>query len=731
MATIQIPDIVFSGHYYAEILEDLIRHMRANCPELSDELDTEPHIQLLRTFSMVGHLNNCLLDMVAAESFLPTARLRSSHRNLLALIGVQLKQTSPASADLLVQLTKAFISPITTVPAKSSFATLETRPAPAVEFEVLADVSLTQRTDQVGGVLAFDASGSTYSNHTAEAITPTGNFTVGWGGAGDVEAGDAIYVGHPDVMFDVIRFNIATAITGGTITAGVWEYFDGNLSQGIPDNVINLGSTLRFVVNSILGPSNRTGTVVRVRSNITGGFADLVVAFVSGENRIETTIGLSAFLGQMDPSLDVSAYIVGTSWRELSDLQDATGGFSQTGFQDVKFSLPQTVTQNWRRGDVNSISAFWARYRVISVSSTPSPPSLTEVRIHDGKQYQIFEVSQGRSRSDEPLGSSDGTGNQQFVFSNFPVIDDDNLRVFVDESGIEREYTRVVDFLNSISTDRHFMVEFDDDGIATITFGDGTNGKIPPSGVNNVRSQYRTSDEQDGNVGQDTITVNRSGVAFVSTVRNPRAAAGFLPKEGSTDEDLVRLKIAGPAALRTRERAVSPQDAEEAAKRFVASDGSSPVTRALAQEEAFGPKTVEIVVVGAGGNIVDSSKLQEIEDYFNGTELERGRLLMNHEATVTNFIPRVIGVTATVTRGEESAIVTALAGLLNPLAINPDGTWVWEFGGLVPLAKIIATIMNTSPSPTNVNITGPEYDVNLMPNELPDVGVLDITIVNP
>lgn len=731
MATIQIPDVSFSSHYYAEILEDLIRHMRANCPELSDELDTEPHIQLLRTFAMVGHLNNCLLDMVAAESFLPTARLRSSHRNLLALIGVKLKQTSPASVDLLVQLTKAFTSAITTVPAKSSFATLETRPAPAVEFEVLDDVTLTQRTDQVGAVLGFDTSGSTFSNHTAEAITPTGSFTIGWGGAGEVEAGDILYVGHPDIMFDTIRFNIATAVSGGTITSGVWEYFDGNLSQGNPDNVINLGSTLRFVVNSILGTSNRTGTVVRVRSNITGGFADLTVSFVSGENRIETTMGLLAFLGQMDPSLEVFDYVVGTEWRELSDIQDATGGFSQTGFQDVKFTLPQTVTQNWRSGTINAISAFWIRYRVVSVSSAPSAPSITEVRIHDGKQYQIFPVAQGKSRTDTPLGSSDGSGGQQFVFSNFPVIDDEHLRVFVDESGIEREYTRVEDFLNSVSTDRHFMVEFDDDGIVTVTFGDGTNGRVPPSGVNNIRAQYRTSDEQNGNVGQDTITVNRSGVAFIAIVRNPRAAAGFHPKEGSTDEDLVRLKIAGPAALRTRERAVSPEDAEGTAIRFVASDGSSPVTRALALEEAYGPKTVEIVVVGAGGNIVDSSKLQEIEDFFNGTESVRGRLLMNTEATVTNFTPRTIGVTATVTKGEESAIVTALAALLNPLATNPDGTWAWEFGGMVPLAKIIATIMNTTPSPTNVIITSPEDDTVLTSKELPMVGTLDITVVNP
>ena len=161
---------------------------------------------------------------------------------------------------------------------------------------------------------------------------------------------------------------------------------------------------------------------------------------------------------------------------------------------------------------------------------------------------------------------------------------------------------------------------------------------------------------------------------------------------------------------------------------FVASDGSSPVKRALAIEEAFGPKTVEIVVVGAGGAQVTASKLQEIQDYFNGTADVRGKLLLNMQAIVTNFTLKSVDVTATVDGGNLVAILTALTALLNPLYVDEDGVFLWQFGCSVPLARIIQEIMNTDPHPRNVTITTPASDVLLGSHELPVVGTLAITV---
>ena len=73
----------------------------------------------------------------------------------------------------------------------------------------------------------------------------------------------------------------------------------------------------------------------------------------------------------------------------------------------------------------------------------------------------------------------------------------------------------------------------------------------------------------------------------MSRVFNPRQALGWAPKEGSTEQDLARLKIEGPATLRTRERAIATIDFEFLATQFVDTNGSNLVARAKAIEETL------------------------------------------------------------------------------------------------------------------------------------------------
>jgi hypothetical protein len=724
--TITIPDFPYSSHFYGEILEDLTQYMRVACPELTDEDPTEPHMQLLRGFSLSSHLNATLLDLVANEMFLPTAKLRPSVAALLALIDVQLAQASPASTTLVAQTSQLFTTARTVVPAASLFATLESRAAQAVEFEVLTDVSITTRTDQVGFVYTYSQLANLFTDVTAEARTLSGTFATGW----TPQAGDGLYIGHPDVLFDAVQFVINTGLANMT---GSWEYYDGNFDEGQPTSAVNLGSNLQFIVDSILGPLNRAGQVVRVRSAVTGAFQDLTSTW-TGSNNIIVTGGTDPFLGQTSPSTTATDYIVGTAWRELTGATDDTNQLATVGTKTLGFTLPQTLNQAWTLTSVGQGSiafmAYWLRFRVVTVAGGPVLPLIAQVRIDTGKQYLAFPITQGHTRNDNPLGSSDGTASQQFTFTQFPVIDDTHIVVTVNEATVDQVYARVDNFLNSVPTDRHFTLVFDDDGAAVITFGDGTNGKVPTAGVNNIRAAYRTMDEVDGNVGAQTITVNRSGVNFLATITNPRAGSGFNIREGSTDESLAQLKVSGPASLRVRKRAVSTEDTEVMATLFVATDGSRPVARALAIEESFGPKTVEVVVVGPGGNPVDASKLSEISDFYNGTDAEEGVLVLNHQATPTNFTQHAINITMTLSGGNAVSVVTALTALLNPLAKKSDGTFVWIFGGQVAIARLIQVIMDSSPLPTNCSISSPAADVNLLPRELPVKGVITINGVS-
>lgn len=725
MIKIEIPDFEYSGFYYPEILQDLIQYCRTNVPEITDESPEEPFIQLLRAFALGAHVNNVLLDLVAKERFLPTASLRSSVRAHLALIDVQLEQASPAVADLLLELSQVFTSTQLIVPEFSKFATPETPNDSAIDFEALDELQ-TLRTDQLTKCYAYDASADAWTDHTAEAISPSGNFTPGWTGGPAV--GDALYIGHQDILWDELNVVIAVAATG--ISAGVWEFWDGEFDYTVPDLVTNGGTTLTFDLNGFLGTDNRTGTLVRVKSNITGAYEDLVSVYASGQNRVTTT----GFLGQGSPSTSVQDYIVGSEWKPLKDVSDASTRLTTVGSHDITYELPQTLLEKWAKVTVGSTileaNGYWLRFRVTAVSGATNP-SITQIRLDTGKQYALATVTQGSSQADDPLGSSTGLASQQFQLARFPVLDDSTLSVHVTES-IEEEWSRVDNFLNSTSVDKHYRVEFDDDGRAVVIFGDGLNGKIPAAGTNNVRAEYRTMEEQDGNVGQNTITVNKAGVAFVNKLYNPRAASGYRIREGATPEDIARLKVAGPASLRTKDRAVTLDDVETLAAAFTNAAGSRPIGRALAIEEAFGPKTIEVVVVGTGGSAVALSDREELADYFNGNVEEKikGKLLLNHEATITNFTPKTVNVTATVYGGNLTAVKTALTALLNPVALEEDGvSFVWDFATEVPISKITAAIMDTEPKPRKTTIATPAGDTPLGQKELPVAGTLNITIL--
>jgi hypothetical protein len=238
-------------------------------------------------------------------------------------------------------------------------------------------------------------------------------------------------------------------------------------------------------------------------------------------------------------------------------------------------------------------------------------------------------------------------------------------------------------------------------------------------------------EEQNGNVGPNTITQNQSGSGFISEVWNPRPAAGYQAAEGSDASDLEVAKEAGVVSLRTGTTAASVEEVEVLTTTFSDSTGATPFTRALGIEEGYGVKTIEIVVVGAGGVAATSTQISELEEYFNGDLANKiyGVLVMNNQATAVNFTAKPISVTATVYGGNKTSVETALTGLLNPEATDDDGNYIWDYGEEVPISVIISTIMNSEPAPSKTVVTVPAADVTLAKRELPTTGTLSITIV--
>jgi len=710
---VQVPSFEFSAFYYPQLLEALMVYKRINVPELTDESDEEPSIQFLRMFALVSHLNNVLIDLVANESTLPTAQLPETIRNMLRLIDYELSPATPGATDLIYRLGRVFNTSFQLIPDGAQASTRREGDDPVIFFEALTGV-LISRTDQLGACFVEGAPG-VFTSRTTEANAGTTFLAT-------TPVGCAIYIAHDTVMWDKMNI-VVSAVSPATI--GVWEYFDGDLNDTRPNDVTNIGGgQLKFDLTTLLGSSNRSGAGVRVRLNSSTAFEDVISTW-DGVKNIATT----SLLGQSSPSLVEADYTVGTVWQELADVVDGTALLDATG--DVAFTLPQSITQNWQRTTVNGFTGFFLRFRVVT-SAVGAGPSLGRIRIDTGKQYTAALVHQGRSVTAETLGSSNGTPNQRFATaqSNF-ILNSQEVRVDGEA------WVKVDDFLESGPGSKVYRVELAENDVAQLIFGDGVTGFIPPIGQGNIVIDYRFGADSNGNVGSNTIVIDKQGLTYVEAIYNPRTATGWSAAEESSTESLAKAKIAGPASLRTKEVAVGPDDLVTLAMAYKDSGGSKPVGRAKAIEESFGPKTVELVCVGTGGVLISNTQLDTLTTYFNGDDAAippiPKRIVANQEVTCTNFSPLPINVTATVYAPDDvisQQVINQLSAVLQPESLKEDGTtYTWEFGADVPLARIIHEIFRTDARISNVIVTVPAADVPLGARELPTAGTFSITMV--
>lgn len=719
---IEVPSFNYAAFYYPQILESLIVRKRIDVPELTDESDFDPYIQLLRSFALVGHLNNTLLDQVANEFSLPTAQLVESVREMLRLIDYELSSAKPATTDVVYELSKVFTASFEIISEAAQCASRAEGDSPVIFFEALTAVDITPG-DVFTSVQSSD--GGVFTDHTTEANSG-GAFTPFTTPLSE----DALYFGHANTMWNKLEVDVDTAMVNVT---GIWEFYDGDFNDIIPTLVTDIGGGfLEFNVNSLLGVNDRRGSTVRVALNVTGAFVDVVSTW-NGAVNIATT----SLIGQTSPSTDIDDYTIGTDWTEFAlatglsftDGTDLTGPLSQDG--DIDFTLPQTALQNWVKSQINGTEAFWMRFRIITVSG-PTAPSLLRCRMDTGKQFVIASVTQGRSAADTPLGSSNGAPNQTFETSRDHFIDNSQA-VTVDAE----TWIRVATFLGSSAQDKHYTISLGEDDRATVGFGNGVNGRIPPVGVGNIATTYRFNAETDGNVGALKIVVDKTGLTFVNSLYNPRQAGGWTQAEGATEESLERAKLAGPASLRVKEVALNGDDAEVLTVAFEADDGTSPFSRATHIEEGFGPKTLELVTVAAGGVVPTAAQLLKLTTFFNGDKSATPPItkhyVSNHEVTAVAFVPRVIDVTAIVKAPEGVTVAQILNGLnqvVQPEAVKEDGvTFEWEFGGDVPISRLVHEIFNVDDRIEDVDISLPASDIVLAARELPTAGTFLITIV--
>ena len=169
--------------------------------------------------------------------------------------------------------------------------------------------------------------------------------------------------------------------------------------------------------------------------------------------------------------------------------------------------------------------------------------------------YSVF-VSQGETVSNEIVGTSNNSPNQKFYLKQSPVIKDSIVLEVTESDGSIEEWTRVDNFLNSSSTDNHFVLDIDGSDRGVITFGNGHTGRIPPKYLDGLKATYRIGGGSIGNVSPHSIKELDQKLAGIVRTFNPNSAYEL----GIDTETIESIRLKAPSQFRATWGAITLSD---------------------------------------------------------------------------------------------------------------------------------------------------------------------------
>jgi hypothetical protein len=395
----------------------------------------------------------------------------------------------------------------------------------------------------------------------------------------------------------------------GGFTLSQWPsgviYLDNVYSQIVPGSYIALlsGSALSiFTVGA-------TRTVTFSQFSTTGKVTQLTISPINSSQPSLSNFGLRNTVilcqGEALPLAQIpitSANIGGAKSTNVITLSGAFLGLL-AGQQIVLSGT--TVVQNSSGGySTGPVAAEVRTLQQVEITGGFTVITLDSVL---GNIYQRFTVSinanvasatNGRTVA-ELLGNGDGTQQfQSFVLHQSPLtyVQSDTiagsastLQVWVD--GVL--WSEAPYFYGRSPGEHIYVTSQDDNGVTTVTFGDGITGSRLPTGAANVSATYRFGIGTAGLVNANQLSQLMSRPLGVRGVNNPLAASG-----AADPEDLDSGRDRATLAIMTLGRAVSLQDYQDFALATVG------IGKALATWTWDGQKRVVVLTIaGAAGPI--------------------------------------------------------------------------------------------------------------------------------
>lgn len=364
------------------------------------------------------------------------------------------------------------------------------------------------------------------------------------------------------------------------------------------------------------------------------------------------------------------------------------------------------------------------------VSTTGENPiaffTTADLRITAGNTVGTVSARAADPQSETP--TSDGAANQTKRLQFAPFVDGSDLVTVGTDT-----WLRVPTFLFSTPTSKHYMVQVDETNRATLFFGNGINGAVPPIGQYGVT--YETGGGTRTNVSIGSITELAGVISDVLgspvsiTVTNAAASSG-----GSDRETVEQARRRIPGQLRALTRTVAREDFELNA---LAVPG---VARAMMltkdEDPAVGDNEGELVIIPTGGGLPSTTLkdqvLVQVTETFP-TMITFGVSVVDPAYETINITAQVKvknGFTLAQVTANINAALDAYFALLD--AEGSPNTRV-DFGAnlvdnLIPFSDLLAVVGGAAGvSRVEEDTFVPANDVVLGLREFPEKGTVTIT----
>lgn len=214
----------------------------------------------------------------------------------------------------------------------------------------------------------------------------------------------------------------------------------------------------------------------------------------------------------------------------------------------------------------------------------------------------VAKATHGETRK-EVLGGGDGAKALQsftlkqppltFVSAHNPSGVESTLKLYVNDV----QWHEAESLAELSPTDRSFITRTDDEGKTMVVFGNGREGSRLPTGIENIKAEYRNGIGKQGNVKAGQISLLSTRPLGVKEVINPLRASG-----GADRESRDQARKNAPLVVTALDRLVSVQDYEDFARTYAG------IGKAIAVEKSDGRRqVVHVTIAGAEDIPIDES----------------------------------------------------------------------------------------------------------------------------